>query len=166
MLNDFKQNFMGGARPNRFRVTMTFPAGAGAAAGRKFQYQCTGAELPGTELPNIPVYFMGRQIKYPGDRVFAPINLTILNDIDFLIRDGFEEWLKNINGHESNVGSVSMDDYWATCVVEQLGRDDSILKTYTLIDAHPINISPVELEWGDNDTVERFTVTLDYNWWE
>jgi len=30
----------------------------------------------------------------------------------------------------------------------------------------PIDISPIELDWGANDTIEEYAVTFAYQWWE
>jgi len=30
----------------------------------------------------------------------------------------------------------------------------------------PTDVSPIDVDWGSNDTIEEFTVTLSYQWWE
>jgi hypothetical protein len=30
----------------------------------------------------------------------------------------------------------------------------------------PIDISPIELDWGANDSIEEYAVTFAYQWWE
>jgi len=29
----------------------------------------------------------------------------------------------------------------------------------------PIDITPIDLDWGSNDTIEEFTVTFQYQYW-
>ena len=41
-----------------------------------------------------------------------------------------------------------------------------ILKEYKFIGMFPIDISPIEMDWGANDSIEEFTVTFAYQWWE
>jgi hypothetical protein len=30
----------------------------------------------------------------------------------------------------------------------------------------PTDVSPIDVDWGSNDTIEEFTVNLSYQWWE
>ena len=30
----------------------------------------------------------------------------------------------------------------------------------------PTDLSAIDVDWGSNDTIEEFTVTLSYQWWE
>jgi hypothetical protein len=30
----------------------------------------------------------------------------------------------------------------------------------------PQDVSPIDVDWGSNDTIEEFTITLSYQWWE
>ena len=164
-INDFTAQFAGGARPSLFRVRQFFPGGIGAMAGRKFEYQCKGAQLPGSTMGVVDVMYMGRQVKVYGDRVFEDITLTILNDTDFEIRTAFENWMRMGNDHESNLGVTNPNNYYADVEISQLDRDERVLKTYTLVGAFPTNVSPIDLDWGATDQVEEYTVTLSYQYW-
>lgn len=162
----FTANFKGGARPTLFRVQQTFPAVAVAGiAARQFEFLCKGAQLPGSQVNAIPVYYQGRPIKTPGDREFEPMTLTIINDVDFAIRSAYERWLNAINGHESNLGSVDPALIWSDMSITQLGRDGAPLETYTLFGAFPTLVSAIDLDFGSVDTVEEFQVTLEYQGW-
>jgi hypothetical protein len=30
----------------------------------------------------------------------------------------------------------------------------------------PTDITPIDVDWGSNDTIEEFSVTFSYQWWE
>jgi hypothetical protein len=30
----------------------------------------------------------------------------------------------------------------------------------------PSDLTPIDVDWGSNDTIEEFSVTLTYQWWE
>jgi T4-like virus tail tube protein gp19 len=165
-INDFKSNFQGGARPSLFRVDQNFPAGIGGEAQRAMSYLCKGAQLPGDTVGNIDVYYMGRQIKVAGDRTFEDMTLTIINDIDFTVRNAFEQWMTLLNTHEGNLGVVNPNGYWADLTITQLGRDGSDLKTYKLISAYPNSISPIDVAFDSTDQVEEFSVTMSYQYWQ
>lgn len=166
-INDFTAQFAGGARASLFRVTQFFPGSVNAGeAARKFQYQCKGAQLPGSNVNRLDVMYQGRQIPVYGDRTFEDMSLTILNDTDFGIRKAFEDWMRLGNDHESNLGVTNPNNYYADVLIEQLDRDGSVLAAYNLINAFPTVVSPIDLDWGSTDTIEEYQVTLSYAYWE
>ena len=36
---------------------------------------------------------------------------------------------------------------------------------YTFDNVWPVNVAPIDLDWGTNDTIEEFTVEWAYDWW-
>jgi hypothetical protein len=114
----------------------------------------------------IEVPFRGRQLKIAGDRTFETWTATILNDTDFTIRNSMERWMNGINSHAANTGLTNPVDYQADLVVEQLDRDETVLKTYNFRGAFPINVSAIDLNYETVDTVEEFTVEFAVQYWE
>jgi hypothetical protein len=165
-VDDFKAKLRGGgARPNLFKVTINFPAVAGGDA-ELTSFLCEAAQLPGSTIGVIPIPFRGRQLKVAGDRTFAPWSATIINDTDFAVRNSFERWMNSINAHSANTGLTSPIAYESDIIVEQLDRDGSSLKKYTLRGAFPNDLSPIELSYADQDTIERFSVTFEYQYFD
>ena len=71
---EFRANMIGdGARPNLFSVSLVFPTLAenGALAGQKVNFMAKAAQLPGSTIGTVPVYYFGREMKFPGNRTFA-----------------------------------------------------------------------------------------------
>lgn len=164
-ITDFISNFRGGARPNRFRVTFTYPAAVGSPNVRD-SIVIKAAQLPESTTGVIQVPYMGRQIPVPGDRTFQDWNITVVNDTTFSHRNLFERWSNLINGHESNLqGASSYKDLLATVDIVQLDRDDRVLKTIKLYNMFPTTIGAIELGYDQQDTIEEFTVTLSYSHW-
>lgn len=165
-VDDFKAKLRGGgARPNLFKVTINFPAVAGGDA-ELTSFLCEAAQLPGSTIGTIPIPFRGRQLKVAGDRTFAPWTTTIINDTDFAVRNSMERWMNSINAHSANTGLTSPIAYESDIIVEQLDRDGSSLKKYTLRGAFPNDLSPIELSYADQDTIERFQVTFEYQYYD
>jgi hypothetical protein len=50
--------------------------------------------------------------------------------------------------------------------VRQYGKAGDTIKKYKFIGLFPTDLAPIELDWGSNDAIEEFTVTLSYQWWE
>jgi len=165
-VDDFKAKLKGGgARPNLFKATINFPAYAGRDV-EITSFLCEAAQLPGSIMGVITVPFRGRQLKIAGDRTFDTWTPTIINDTDFAVRDAMERWMNGINAHKANTGLTAPVDYNADLLVEQLDRDESVLKTYNFRGCFPTNISPVDLNYGANDEIERFQVEFQVQYWE
>lgn len=186
-LNDFRSKLsLDGARPNLFQVRMTLPsfstAGVATKAQSNLSFMIKSAQLPGSTIGTVPVFYFGRELKYAGNRTFPDWTVTIINDEDFSIREAFESWMNAINSHAANERSqaaYNTSQYTADLYVDQFSKNnrqggaefnesgfDGAIKTYKFIGAFPTDVSPIDLDWGSNDTIEEFTVTFSYQWWE
>ena len=165
-VDDFKSKLRGGgARPNLFKATINFPAYAGGDV-ELTSFMCKAAQLPQSATNSFPVSFRGRELKVAGDRVFEDWTIEIINDTDFAIRDSFERWMNGINAHSANTGLVNPVDYQSDLIVDQLDRDESVIKRYHFRGAFPINVGPIALDYDTRDTIEVFDVTFSYQYWE
>lgn len=167
---DFKSAFLGGgARPNQFKVELTFPTfvSGGSAAARKAQFLCDAASLPGSHLGIVNnVYYRGREVKIAGERQFQNWTIQVLNDTDFAIHDSFEKWSDYINSVKNNTGLTNPLSYTVDMNVSQLDRNGGVIKTYKFADCWPVNIGEIQLQFGSNDQVETFPVELAYSFWD
>ena len=167
-INDFKAKLAGGgARANQFKVTMPFP-GYSQVGGEieELAFLCKTTQLPAMNIPSFTVPFRGRQLKMAGDRTFDVWTVTILNDTDFAIRNPMERWMNGMNAHSANTGLSTPIAYEADLLVEQLDRSGDTLKKYTFRGSYPQDMSPIDLNYGTNDEIERFTVTFAYQYFE
>lgn len=165
-LAEFRGRFEGGARPTLYNVSLAFPIGvADGDTTEKTSFMCKGAQLPGISTGVIEVPYQGRTVKLAGDRQFQPITLSIINDSDWTVRNAFERWMNLINQHAENAGSTRPSEYQVDMVVEQLDRSGAVIASYTLVGSFPSDLSPIELGYDQIDTVEEFTVTIDYSYW-
>ena len=160
-----------GARPNLFKCDLTFPTlTQGQAAQNKFTFMARAAQLPGSTVNQIPQFYFGRELKFAGNRSFPEWTVTIINDEDFKIRDAFERWMSGMNSHVGNLRNPAFikgdGGYQQDGFVTQFGKDGSTIKKYKFVGLFPIDVSPIELDWGANDTIEEYAVTFAYQWWE
>lgn len=164
-VNDFKAKFSGGARPNRFRVLISFPSYAGGDT-EQTSFMVKASSMPGVAFGEINVPFRGRQIPYPGDKTFEPWNVTVYNDVDFGVRDAIVAWTNGINDNESNSSDTPIDSWFTDIVVEQLGlEEDQVLKRYRLKSAYPQNVGEIALDNDSGDQIETFDCTFKYLYW-
>ena len=168
-IDDFKANLLGGgARANQFRVTITPPAGIAIGLDvRRASFLVRASNLPAQTLGEIVVPFRGRQIYIAGDRTFDDTwSTTFLNDTDFMVRTVMELWMNGINDLADGTGTSTLADYQTDLQVEQLDRDDTILKTYIFRSAWPTTVAQIDLTSDQADAIEEFEVTWRYQHFE
>jgi hypothetical protein len=169
---EFRANMIGdGARPNLFSVSLIFPAIVSNAtvAGQKITFMAKTAQLPGSSIGTVPIYYFGREMKFAGNRTFTDWTLTIINDEDFVIRNSLENWMNAINSHNGNVRSAAAKNsngYSVDASVIQYGKTGTELKRYKFVGAFPTDIAPIDLDWSSNDAIEEYTCTFAYQFWE
>ena len=167
-LDDFKSRLIGGgARPNLFSVKVDFPGNTGGDM-ELASFMIKAASLPASVIGQIEVPFRGRKLKVSGDRTFETWTVTVINDTGMDIRNAFERWSNAISQHgvnESSYVGTGALDYMRNITVEQLDRSNATVKTYTLVDAWPLNVGNIELNYDTTDTIEEFTVEFQYQYW-
>jgi len=117
-------------------------------------------------MGTIIVPFRGRQLKMAGDRTFDVWTPTIINDTDFNVRDSMERWMNGMNAHSANTGLTNPVDYEADLVVDQLDKDGSTIKSYNFRGCFPTAVSPIDLAYGLENEIERFSVEFQVQYWE
>ena len=167
-IDDFKANLIGGgARAKQFRVTITPPPGIAIGLDvRRSSFLAKASNLPGQTLGEIAIPFRGRNIYIAGDREFETWTTTFINDTDFMIRNAMERWMNGINDTVENTGVSSPAEYTADLFVEQLDRDDTILKSYIFRNAYPLTTAQIDVAADTTNTIEEFEVTWRYQHFE
>ena len=180
-IDDFKANVVADfARPNLFQVDLSFPTGIinNASLVELGKFTVRAANLPSSQVGVIEVPFRGRVLKIAGDRTFEPWTITVQNDSNFVLRNAFELWASSIQAYNENftsAGTLGDEDdatgYFADMTVHQLARDvkngdaPKILKSYKFYNVFPSNIAAIDLDFGNNDAIEEFTVELQTQYW-
>ena len=172
---DFRDKMRGGgARSNLFEVTIEYPDLLGLPTdsdGPKAtgEFLIKAAEIPASNLGNIPVPFRGRVLPVAGDRTFDPWTVTVINDTNFKIRDAMEKWSNFINDLHTSQGTSNPEDYQTAAFVKQLSREGEanpgpidILREYRFEGIYPNVVSSIPLDYGATDQIEEFQVTFNY----
>ena len=181
-IDDFKASVVNDfARPNLFQVDLNFPATLGISSDLSTfgNFTVRAANLPASQIGVVEVPFRGRVLKIAGDRTFEPWTITVMNDSGFNMRNAFELWANSIQAANENFtaagtlgDATDSTGYFADMLVHQLSRDiksDSespkITKSYKFYNVFPSNISAIDLDFGNNDAIEEFTVELQVQYW-
>ena len=172
---DFRSKMTGGgARSNLFEVSIEYPPELGLATnsdGAKAdgEFLIKAAEIPASNLGNIPVPFRGRVLPVAGDRTFDPWTVTVINDELFTVRDAMEKWSNFINDIQTSQGEVNPEVYQTSAFVKQLSRSGGnnpgtidVLREYRFEGIYPNTVSSIPLDYGATDQIEEFQVTFNY----
>ena len=165
-VDDFKSKLRGGgARPNLFKATINFPGYANGDP-ELTSFLCKAAQLPAAVMNELIVPFRGRQLKVAGDRTYEDWSVTVFNDTSFKLRNAFERWQNGINNHTDGEGLTNPADYQVDAFVDQLDRNGSVLKSYTLRGVYPVSVAAMDLAYDSNDSIQEFGVSFAYQYFE
>ena len=172
-VTQFRTTLIGdGARPNLFDVQLQFPnwIGAGGTAASVSTFMCKAAQMPGSTIGIVPLQYFGREVKLAGNRTYPDWSITVINDENFSIRNAFEQWVNGLNdpvGNIRNPNATIVDGGYGTdATVTQYSKTGDIIKQVNLIGMFPVDVSPLDLDWGSNDTIQEYNVTLAFQYWQ
>jgi hypothetical protein len=170
-IEDFKANSMvdGGARPALFEVIIPGWPGSNAISEQTFRFHCRAAQIPPSQLGQVPVPYFGRNIKVIGDRVYADWNVTIMHDENYNLRETMEAWHTSMNQHIANLPSNGVDaqpsSYKRNAVVRHFSKDGTLIKTYTFVGMFPVIVTNMDLAWEATNQWMEFNVDFSIDYW-
>ncbi|MBE8233424.1 MAG: hypothetical protein HAW67_06770 [Endozoicomonadaceae bacterium] len=167
-IDDFKKRLEGGGtRPNQFRVTINFPAFVRNRndASSDGQLLVKSASLPSSNIIDIPTPFRGRTTHFAGEREFQPWVISCYNATNFNIRNAFESWSAEIQNHASTTGRTNPNEYTQSVRIDQLDRNDAVLKTYILHNAYPSDLGAMPNDYDAQNQLQIFDVQFQYDYW-
>ena len=76
--------------------------------------------------------------------------------------------MNSINSHEGNIRGAggAPGDYQATADVIHYGKNGDEIKRITIANMWPSSLAPIDLDWSTNDTLEEYTCTWQYDFWQ
>lgn len=155
-----------GTRANLFSVEIS-----GVIIGQEsnFKTLAKATSIPSSTVGLIEIpYAAGRRLKVSGDRTFADWTVTLMSDSAFSLRTALENYQNNLvflDATSDGVGNRGIGNR-ATLTVKQLADNGTtVLRTYTLKNAFPTDISTIDLSYDSRDTIEEFTVTWAYEYY-
>ena len=171
-IDNFKANIAGRGsysftRSNLFEINIELPGKVGASKDVKesFEFLARAAAVPSYTQGTVEVPFRGRTLKIAGDRTYEPFTVTIMNTQDQKLRNAFERWAQLLQFETHNFATSTGDGIFGVADVSLLRRNKSgkdedykVLRTYRMHNIWPSSVSAVDLDWGNNDAVQEFTV--------
>ena len=155
----------GFARPNLFRVRIngsrkspTKPDGL-----RGFQHSCFQAQIPGNNILTTDKDIGFRSVAY--QRIYSDVILGFYVDADLSQLKYWQQLMDQIIYTKSNHHNY-YNHYVGTVKVTQENRFGEDVATWTLHDAYPKQVDPVQLDYGTNDAVMTCNATITYRYFD
>ena len=77
--------------------------------------------------------------------------------------------MNSINSHTTNVrngAAINASEYSVDAIVTQYSKTGQQLKSYKFVGVFPIDVAAIDLDWGNQDTIEEYGVTFAFQYWE
>lgn len=166
MLIDFKNNFSGGTRANRFKITGTFPTGGGFT-----DFHVRATTIPQATMKTLTYDHFGRKFHYPGEREYGTWSFTAWDDTGSKnIWGQLQRWQDRINQHDTNVSDISNSGTYKAYnwKIQQLdlNGNTSPLKEWVLHGCWPAGIQQVTLNMSTPNTLNSFNAIIVFDYIE
>lgn len=167
-ISDFRSSFKKDlARPNRFDVFIPIPYLLTPYYNndvRNLSLRCESTELPSRAFATLDrkIGSVPNQ-KFPYLSMYNDITMTFIVDGDMSEKMLFDAWMEAINP-STNFNFKYKKDYVTEIVVRQYDVTNKLVYNAMLIDAYPIAVNQLDLEWS-NDGYHRLSVVFAYTYW-
>jgi hypothetical protein len=158
----------GPAQPNKFRLIITGGLYTPWLRGKNIKavsMLCNQAVVPGRNIVTNEIRTHGPIRKAPYNSLYDDLQVGIYcTNNNLFPRDLFEEWQNAIVS--TMTGQVNyFDQYVADIKLEQYDDEQNVIYSCKFIDAYPVLVAPLALDWSSTNTVHNLTVTFAYRKW-
>lgn len=166
------------ARPNRFSIFLTLPQAiittTTNSSSQRLAYRCESGELPGRTIAAADQKIYGPVQRHPFLSTYNDVTYTFICSGDMNEKKIFDAWMDIINPSvDMNVGNTSRSkwdfayrkEYTTDILVNQYTTQDDIAYTAKLVEAFPIAVNQLDLDWGQMNSYHKLSVTFAYTSW-
>jgi hypothetical protein len=156
------------ARPSRFDVNIPIPVALGfnITTGRSLNMRCEAAQLPGRTIETTTKKLGSAPIeKFPIHTNYNEITL------DFIVSDNmnekifFDAWMELINP-TTDFNMQYKNNYAVDILINQYDVTNKLTYSANMIEAFPIDVNQMDLNWSSVDSVHKLSVVFAYKQWQ
>jgi hypothetical protein len=177
-ISKFKDGFNGGTRANRFQVQGAIGLTDNATASNTqnyYKFHVRSTFIPPVTNITLEMHGYGRKLHIPGDRQYAPWQMTIYDDrssgegtstaTGTNLWKKFVDWQTKINQHDTNTTATSTPylNYKNTWTIEHLDLNESVIKTFTLYGCWPKSVTDIDFNMTRRNFLNTFSVIMLYD---
>lgn len=167
VINELKSALGAGARPSKYRVTLSFPGGVSTSSNqRNISVLAKATSFPSMTIGVIEVFNQGRKLPLPGDTTFTNSwNVTFYNTEGHDLRRDFVAWMASIDHYQDNKHSGVPASLMVDASVVQLDSAGNETAKYTFHNLFPSEVAEITLGADTIDAVQEFDVTFTFSDW-
>lgn len=167
-ISDFASSFKTDlARPSRFDVQIPIPLTLipFRNTSRNLTFRCETAQLPSRTLATAEQKFGANPVeKFPYQSNYNEAEMTFIVSDDMSEKIFFDTWLEYINPTYS-FNFKYKSDYSSTIVINQYDVTGSKTYSINLIEAYPISVNQLDLDWSSTEH-HKLSVVFAYTYWQ
>jgi len=153
---DFQAEMKGFMRPNKFNVEIGSTA---AGSIKRFAISCFQAQIPGNTIATTDKDIAFRSVAY--QKIYSDVILGFYCDDKMKELKFWQDWINSIHRKEENRWAY-YDEYKSEIKITPINRRGVNVAEWTLHDAYPKQIDPIQLDYGTNDAVMTINATITY----
>ena len=187
-------NSVGGlSKASKFMVTITRSAGSSrddrappiAGGAQNLTFLCDSAYLPGLgyQTDEIRMSGYGNVEKRPYATIFQDVPLTFYSDADGSVFKYFHAWMQSVFAFNdaanpnATVKGLPLNsfqypsEYYGVVEIIHMNeinttkQSDNTIVKYQLLEAYPISIGDIQVDWNMQDQILKIPVTFAYTNW-
>jgi hypothetical protein len=162
-ITEFKSRLGNLASPAKFRVLFS-GAIIDTEVSRGLAFLCNQAQMPGRSFATTEYTTHGPVRKVPYQNIYDDLVISIYCKENMDQKRIFQEWQNFICDTSINEYSYP-DDYTTDIIIEQFGDDGEVTYACKFIDAYPVTVNPMDLDWSQQNAFMNLQVTFAYRYW-
>ena len=157
------------ARTSNFDVQIFSPLGS----VNDLTFRAESVALPGRTIATSDYMDVGPVTKVGYSAIYLETSINFILSERYNEKEYFDQWIdtivgphrvqKNAGGNKFNAGYY--DSYAGSIVIQNYGVTGQPTYKTKLIEAFPLTISPIQLDWGSDD-MSKLNVTFTYRYYE
>ena len=133
---------------------------------RIMSFRCESAELPGRSHTTNSQQIYGPVRKIPYNSSYIDTTLTFMcSNNSMAEKRYFDEWQDEIQDPDS-FDVAYYDDLTGLVSVDILNEKNEEIYSVDMIEAYPLNVSSINVGWGQNNEYMKFSVTFSFRKWK
>ena len=165
-ISKFLTNFYGGTRLNRFQVTSSNCKydETNKLIDDDTKFHIRAAAIPGSNITPLGINWFGRTIPLPGERVYDPWKITIIDDRGTRdLYSKFKAWQKKVVDWSDNIAVNTSDIKDCKWTITHYSNNNTVsYKEFNLYQCWPVNVGPLVLDMSQDNVLSTFEVTMHY----
>jgi hypothetical protein len=156
------------ARPNRFDVQLSGAKTYNGVDPKNLILRCDTAQLPSITYATTEQKFGSNPIeKYPYLVAFNDVDLTFIVSDTMKEKMFFDGWMEQVapsNNYNFNYKIGDNNSYAANITINQYNLLNALTYSITLVDAYPITVNQLDLDWS-SEGYHKLAVVFAYTYW-